>query len=110
MDVLGIVPAGVTVNTPPFLAGRDQLTAAETEETEYHLCPHSCGACHWQNKKLSYIGWNIAKYFKTLCHTIASNSIQHGCQACAGCTHMDLNMAAEHRGSVESNASFSRFC
>ena len=32
-DILGIVPAGVTVNMPPFLAGSDQLTAAQTEET-----------------------------------------------------------------------------
>lgn len=32
-DISGIVPAGVTVNMPPFLAGRDQMTAAETEET-----------------------------------------------------------------------------
>ena len=27
-----IVPDGVAVNMPPFLAGRDQMTAAETEE------------------------------------------------------------------------------
>ncbi|KAK2571006.1 hypothetical protein P5673_003542 [Acropora cervicornis] len=33
LDILGIVPAGVTVNMPPFLAGHDQLTTAETEET-----------------------------------------------------------------------------
>ena len=32
-DIFAIVPAGVTVNMPPFLAGRDQMTAAETEET-----------------------------------------------------------------------------
>ena len=32
-DISGIVPAGVTVNIPPFLAGSDQLTAAQTEET-----------------------------------------------------------------------------
>lgn len=32
-DISAIVPAGVTVNMPPFLAGRDQMTAAETEET-----------------------------------------------------------------------------
>ena len=32
-DISGIVLAGVTVNMPPFLAGRDQMTAAETEET-----------------------------------------------------------------------------
>lgn len=32
-DISGIVPAGVTVNMPPFLAGRDQMSAAETEET-----------------------------------------------------------------------------
>ena len=32
-DISAIVPAGVTVNIPPFLAGRDQMTAAETEET-----------------------------------------------------------------------------
>lgn len=31
-DVSTILPAGVTVNMPPFLAGCDQLTAAETEE------------------------------------------------------------------------------
>ena len=31
--ISAIVPAGVTVNMPPFLAGRDQMTAAETEET-----------------------------------------------------------------------------
>ena len=30
--ILGIVPPGVTVNMPQFLAGCDQLTAAETEE------------------------------------------------------------------------------
>ena len=32
-DIKDIVPEGVIVNMPPFLAGRDQLTAAETEET-----------------------------------------------------------------------------
>ena len=32
-DIKEIVPKGVTVNMPPFLAGRDQLPAAETEET-----------------------------------------------------------------------------
>lgn len=32
-DIAAIVPAGVTVNMPPFLAGLDQMTAAETEET-----------------------------------------------------------------------------
>ena len=32
-DISNIVPNGVTVNMPPFLAGRDQMTAAETEET-----------------------------------------------------------------------------
>lgn len=32
-DISNIVPDGVTVNMPPFLAGRDQVTAAETEET-----------------------------------------------------------------------------
>jgi len=41
---------------------------------------------------------------------IARNSIQHGCQACAGGTHVDLNMAAEHRESVESNVNFASFC
>jgi len=30
--ISGIVPPGVTVNMPQFLAGCDQLTAAETEE------------------------------------------------------------------------------
>ena len=32
-DIKDIVPEVVTVNMPPFLAGRNQLTAAETEET-----------------------------------------------------------------------------
>ena len=32
-NIKDIVPDGVTVNMPPFLAGRDQLTALETEET-----------------------------------------------------------------------------
>ena len=32
-DIKDIVSNGVTVNMPPFLAGRDQLTALETEET-----------------------------------------------------------------------------
>ena len=32
-DIKDIVPEGVTVNMPPFIAGRDQVTAAETEET-----------------------------------------------------------------------------
>lgn len=32
-DIHDLVPPGVTVNMPPFLAGREQLTAAETEET-----------------------------------------------------------------------------
>lgn len=32
-DISAIVPAGVSVNMPPFLAGREQMTAAETEET-----------------------------------------------------------------------------
>lgn len=31
-DISSIVPTGVTVNMPPFLAGRAHLTAAETEE------------------------------------------------------------------------------
>ena len=31
-DIAGIVPNGVAVNMPPFLAGREQMTAAETEE------------------------------------------------------------------------------
>ena len=31
--ISAILPAGVTVNMPPLLAGRDQMTAAETEET-----------------------------------------------------------------------------
>lgn len=32
-DISAIVPAGVTINMPPFLTGRDQMTAVETEET-----------------------------------------------------------------------------
>lgn len=32
-DIKDIVPDGFMVNMPPFLAGRDQMTAAETEET-----------------------------------------------------------------------------
>ena len=32
-DISNIVPDGVTVNMPPFLAGGDKLTAAETGET-----------------------------------------------------------------------------
>ncbi|CAH3133748.1 unnamed protein product, partial [Porites lobata] len=32
-DIKDIVPEGVTVSMPPFLAGCNQLTAAETEET-----------------------------------------------------------------------------
>lgn len=32
-DIRDILPDGVTLNMPPFLAGRNQLTAAETEET-----------------------------------------------------------------------------
>ena len=32
-SIKDIVPNGVTVNMPPFLAGRDQLTALETQET-----------------------------------------------------------------------------
>lgn len=32
-DIRDILPDGVTLNMPPFLAGRDQLYAAETEET-----------------------------------------------------------------------------
>ena len=32
-DISTIVPDGVAVNMPPFLAGRDQMTASETEET-----------------------------------------------------------------------------
>ena len=32
-DIAGIVPDGVAVNLPPFLAGQEQMTAAETEET-----------------------------------------------------------------------------
>jgi len=31
-DITTIVPDGVSVNMPPFLAGLDQMTAAETEE------------------------------------------------------------------------------
>ena len=32
-DIAGIVPDGVAVNMPPFLVGRKQMTAAETDET-----------------------------------------------------------------------------
>ena len=32
-DISDIVPDGVTVNMPPFLAGRQQMTASETENT-----------------------------------------------------------------------------
>ena len=32
-DIKDIVPDGVTVNIPPFLAGRDQVTASETKDT-----------------------------------------------------------------------------
>ena len=32
-DISNVVPDGVTVNMPPFLAGREQMTVAETEET-----------------------------------------------------------------------------
>ena len=32
-DISDIVPNGVSVNMSPFLAGRDQMTAAETEQT-----------------------------------------------------------------------------
>ena len=32
-DISNIVPDGVSVNMPPFLAGREQMTAAGTEET-----------------------------------------------------------------------------
>ena len=31
--IAGIVPDGVAVNMPPFLVGREQMTAAETDET-----------------------------------------------------------------------------
>ena len=32
-DISNIVPNSVTVNMPPFLAGCDQMTVAQTEET-----------------------------------------------------------------------------
>ena len=32
-EISAIAPDGVAVNMPPFLAGHDQMTAAETEET-----------------------------------------------------------------------------
>ena len=32
-DISNVVPDDVTVNMPPFLAGQEQMTAAETEET-----------------------------------------------------------------------------
>ena len=32
-DISGIVPEGVTINMPPFLAGQEKMTAAEAEET-----------------------------------------------------------------------------
>ena len=32
-DIAGMVPDGVAVNMSPFLAGREQTTTAETEET-----------------------------------------------------------------------------
>ena len=32
-DISNIVPDGISVNVSPFLAGREQMTAAETEET-----------------------------------------------------------------------------
>ena len=54
---------------------------------------------------------SILKYpaVRAVCD-IARNSVRHGCQACAGCTHMDLNMAAKYRESVERNANVSSFC
>jgi len=61
-DISNIVPNGVSVNIPPFLAGRDQLTAVETEET-------TCGTCHWENENLSYIRWYTSKHFKSVCHS-----------------------------------------
>ena len=33
LDISKIVPDGMTVNMPPFLAGQEQTTAAETKET-----------------------------------------------------------------------------
>ena len=33
LDISKIVPDGMTVNMPPFLAGQEQMTAAETKET-----------------------------------------------------------------------------
>ena len=41
-DISNIVPDGVTVNMPPFLAGRDQMTAAETGNNDYCFCSHTC--------------------------------------------------------------------
>ena len=32
-DISDIVPNGIIVNMPPFLAGRDQMTGVETQET-----------------------------------------------------------------------------
>jgi len=46
-DISAIVPASITVNMPPFLAGCDQMRAAEIEETEHCFSPHSRGACNW---------------------------------------------------------------
>ena len=50
LDISKIVPDGMTVNMPPFLAGQEQMTAAETEgDDEYYISARSSGACYWQN-------------------------------------------------------------
>ena len=60
----------------------------------------------YKNKLLSYkIDLNVLRTklnVQTCGEHIPRNSRQHGCQARAGCTHMDLNMAAKQRESVES--------
>ena len=54
-DIKDIVPEGVTVNMPPFLAGRDQLTAAETRNNDHCLCTDPCGKSNWSDKDLPHL-------------------------------------------------------
>ena len=61
-DIAGIVPDGVAVNMPPFLAGQEQMTTAETRNNKHHFCSDSWWAGYWKNKNIPYPRWNPAKY------------------------------------------------
>lgn len=67
-DISNIVPDGVTVNMPPFLAGRDQMTAAKTGNHEYCFCLHTRRTCNWENENIPHIRWHTSEHIKPICY------------------------------------------